>query len=92
MVVRDMQNFPCFPDSIEQNWKQECFFECCYPVTASVGLINLTADAHSGQNHDPSSETVAEKLALLAARQDRQQVPLAAVKTLLNKNALTKRS
>ena len=35
-------------------------FECCHPVTASVGSTNSTPDAYSGQNHDPSSEKVAE--------------------------------
>ena len=35
-------------------------FECCHPVTALVGSTNLTPDAYSGQNHDPSSEKVAE--------------------------------
>ena len=28
-------------------------------MVANVGSTNLTPDEHSGQNHDPSSETVA---------------------------------
>ena len=53
-IVRDTLNFLHFPDSIKKNWNENASSN-----VVSAGSTNSTPDAHSGQNHNASSETVA---------------------------------
>ena len=61
LVNRETWGFFLLPDSVKQNWNENVhLFECWHPATSSAVLINSTPDVWgSGQNHDPSSETVA---------------------------------